>query len=118
LQLLEAVADNFWKKWLELYVPSMVRQGKWIKGGSEVKVGDVVLVADSNCLRGQYRMARVKEVFPSADGRVRKVSVVYRNFRVGGKLNVYRSGAEVTVMRSVHRLAVLDPVGDGGLPSC
>ena len=44
-------------------------------------------------------MGEVKEVFPSADGKVRQVSVRYK------------SGArDIVVSRSVHRLSVLVPV--------
>ena len=46
-------------------------------------LGDVVIVADRNVLRGEYRLEIVKEVFPDADGKVRRVLVTYKNFRVG-----------------------------------
>ena len=40
-----------------------------------LKVGDVVLLADKNFPRGQWPLARVIEVFPSEDGLVRSARV-------------------------------------------
>ena len=40
-----------------------------------LKVGNLVLVADKNIPRGQWPKVLVTEVFPDADGVVRRVSV-------------------------------------------
>ena len=44
-----------------------------------MKVGDVVLVQDSNTVRGKWKMARVFKTSMDDDGKVRKVIVEYKN---------------------------------------
>ena len=48
---------------------------KWREAKDNLKVGDVVLVVDQNAPRGQWRLGRVKEVFPDQDGQVHVVHV-------------------------------------------
>lgn len=69
-----------------------------------------MIVADKNVLRGNYRLGLVQEVFPDEDGKVRRVLVKYKNFRVGKDRSCYGISDEVTVSRSVQRLALLVPV--------
>lgn len=47
-------------------------------------------MADHNALRGKYYIAKVDDVFHGKDSRVRKVTIAYKNFRQGEKLNVYK----------------------------
>ena len=54
----------------------------------------------------------MREVFPGLDGIVRKVSVGYKNFKVGEQVQVYGGAKEVVVIRSVQRLALLVPVDE------
>ena len=63
-----------------LYAPTLVIQRKWNVHTRNLRLGDVVIVADRNVLRGEYRLGIVKEVFPDADGKVRRVLVTYKNF--------------------------------------
>jgi hypothetical protein len=69
-------------------------------------------MADSNSLRGQYKLGVVKEVFPGEDGVVRKVSIAYKSFKVGEKVHQYSGCREVVVVRSVQRLALLVPMAE------
>ena len=77
-----------------------------------LRVGDVVIVADKNVLRGEYRLALVKEVFPDRNGKVRRVLVTYKNFRVGKSAQCCGKSEAVTVSRSVQRLALIVPKKD------
>ena len=42
-----------------------------------LKKGDIVLIQDSNQIRGQWKLGKVSEVFPGEDSIVRKVHVTY-----------------------------------------
>ena len=53
---------------------------KWKTTTRNLRPGDVVNVADKNTLRGEYRLGLVYELFPGQDERVRRVSVMYKNF--------------------------------------
>lgn len=109
--LVEAVINQFWKNWTELYAPTLVTHTKWKKSERNLRPGDVVLVADKNTFRGEYRLGLVKEVHTGLDGKVRQVSLSYKNFKVGEKTHEYRGAKDVVVTRSVQRLALLDPQG-------
>jgi hypothetical protein len=113
LRLIDTILEEFWSKWTELYAPSLVRQGKWKTRSRNLQPGDVVVVADAGALRGNYYIAQVHEIFPSKDGIVRKVSIRYKNFRVGEKLHEYQGSRDVIVYRSVQKLALLVPVCEG-----
>ena len=96
---------------VQLYAPTLVIQRKWNEHTRNLCLGDVVIVEDRNVLRGEYQLGIVKEVFPNADGKVRRVLVTYKNFRVGNIGQKYYGVSDtVTVSRSVHRLALLVPV--------
>ena len=63
-QLVQLAVDDFWEKWIQLYAPTLVIQRKWNLSTRNLSPGDVVIVADKNVLRGEYRLGIVKEVFP------------------------------------------------------
>jgi hypothetical protein len=93
------LVDQFWSKWKSVYLSSLQERNKWKDSKRNVAVGDVVLVKDGlSAHRGDWRIARVEEVFPSSDGLVRKVQV-----RVGAK----GSTSSTTLDRPVSKLVVL-----------
>jgi hypothetical protein len=64
-------------------------------------------------MRGEYRLGLVQEVFPGKDNKVRRATVMYKNFRVGEKIQTYKGHNEaVVVSRSAQRLALLVPEND------
>lgn len=105
----QSLVDSFWKRWIELCAPALVIQRKWRIAHRNLKPGDVVIISDKNALRGEYRIGIVKDVFPGMDGRVRKVSVMYKSFKIQDRLC---KATETVVIRSVHRLALLVPVDE------
>ena len=78
--------------------PSLVIQPKWHVARRNVMVGDVVLLQDSNVLRGEWKMGIISEITASKDGLVRRVNVTYN-----------RDSTKYTVSRAVQRLIVLVP---------
>jgi hypothetical protein len=103
----QIVTDEFWKKWTELYAPALVIRRKWNTSNRNLCPGDVVIIADRNTLRGDYRLGIVQEVFPSQDGKVRRVNVMYKNFQIGEKVQKYKGHNEaVIVSRSAQRLSL------------
>ena len=72
-------------------------------------VGDIVLMQDSNQIRGQWKLGRVSKIYPGKDGNVRKVEVQYKNPRPGEPVTKYDGRRYGTVERAVHRLIVLLP---------
>ena len=104
------LVDAFWSAWTELYAPTLMKQSKWNNQERFLRVGDIVLVADSNTVRGEYRLARVSSVHPSVDGIVRKVSVEYVIYKTVSKKFELIDGRITSVPRSVQRLSLIIPV--------
>ena len=112
--LVSSIGEHFWKKWIELYAPSLVHQPKWFSSQPDLQVGDIVLVADSNALRGTYSLARVMAVHPGKDGRVRTATLVYKRYKIGESVREYRGAADVQIKRSVQRLIRLVQIDEFG----
>ena len=110
VSLVQGVVDQFWRQWTATYAPTLVQQSKWLAATRGVKKDDIVLVADSNVLRGEYRIAQVKEAVPDSDGLVRRATIRYKNFKAGEALRVYTGAPDQVVERSIQRLSLLVPV--------
>ncbi|XP_043241080.1 uncharacterized protein LOC122391342 [Amphibalanus amphitrite] len=89
----QALADQFWARWLREYVPSLICRQKWTRETRNLARGDLVLLVEENMPRGRWPLGRVVEVMPGPDGRVRSARV-----RVHGG----------EVHRPVRRICVLE----------
>ncbi|XP_047482843.1 uncharacterized protein LOC125034852 [Penaeus chinensis] len=58
LRFIQNIINSFWKKWQRDYFPSMLIRQMWHTAKRIVKVGDVVLVQDSNIVRGTWKLAQ------------------------------------------------------------
>jgi hypothetical protein len=94
---IQSVVAAFWKRWTREVFPSLVIQPKWHTERRNVQKGDVVLVQDSNAVRGEWKMALVTDSKNSEDGKVRRVKVSYRT----------TTGAKQEVERPVQKLILL-----------
>ena len=65
---MESLAHQFWKRFIQEYVPTLIRRSKWRTRGRQIKVGDIVLLVDFNAPQGKWNLALVKDVYPGADG--------------------------------------------------
>ena len=110
--LVSSIMEQFWKHWTTLFAPSLLYRRKWHERHRDLKVGDVVLVLQDASFKDKYRLARVTEVWPSKDGRVRKVTVAYKNYRTGEKVNVYKGASFTSVFRSCQKLVLLVPIDE------
>ena len=89
----------------------LIRQ-KWHTEKRNVCKGDVVVVQDSNVVRGEWRLALVTEVYPGSDGRVRRVLISYKNINPTEPVNKYRGVGYTSLERPVHKLIVIIPSED------
>ena len=69
------LADHYWKRWIQEYLPTLQKRSKWVKSRRNVQIGDLVLIAEDNVLRNRWPMGRVMEVFCGEDGEVRSVKI-------------------------------------------
>ena len=54
-EFVQMVTDNFWKNGRDYFL-SLLTQQKWHTAHRNIKVGDVVLVQDSNLIRNQWKL--------------------------------------------------------------
>lgn len=101
------LVDQFWCRWRAGYIQSLQVRNKWVKPERNLGVGDIVVICDDNAPRNDWRLAKVVEVFPSADNLVRKVKVIMgdRQWDENGK----RRKPYVCLERPVHKLVLLVP---------
>ena len=97
ITLIERITDQFRKHWTSLYAPTLIQQSKWLQVKRNLKVGDVVTMADLNVLKGEYRLGRVTQMFPNADGMVCRARVSYKRYKVGEKLREYHGASDIEV---------------------
>jgi len=109
LQLVVDLTNHFWVRWAQEVTPADVIQRKWHETGRYLRVGDLVLVHDSNKVKNKYVLAKVETVKESGNGLVRSCSVGYSNTRATKDPRKYQ-GHWVTLHRSVQRLTLLLPV--------
>ena len=86
-------ANNFWRRWMKEYIPTLQIRQKWLSEHRNFKIGDLVLVAAETTTRGKWPMGVVDAVEMDADGLVRTAMVRTNN----GKMR-----------RDVRRLCLLE----------
>lgn len=112
-KLAQYLADEFWKRWVREYLPTLTRRTKWFEPVKPLEPGDLVIAVDENKRNGWIR-GRVVDVLRGKDGQVR--SAVVRT-------------AEGMLKRPVVKLALLDvrgnqpqgppePHGGGNVENC
>lgn len=76
VEFVQKIIDSFWRRWTRDVFPLLVPRRKWNSERRNIRVDDVVIVADSNAVRGNWCIGRVNQVFPGSDGRIRNVQVI------------------------------------------
>ena len=78
-----AVAEQFWKRWLLMYVPWLQIRHKWCESSPNIRKGDLVLLLESVTEgRRNYPKALVVETFPDSRERARRLKLKLSNGRV------------------------------------
>ena len=101
------VINSFWKRWMRDYFPTLIVRNKWHVEKRNVSIGDIVLVKDSNVVRGHWKLAQVLTANPGSDGKVRNVTLRFKSGQTGTK---YHGQKDTHIVRSVHNIVVILPV--------
>lgn len=70
------LSNDFWARWKKEYLLNLQQRQIWQTDKRDTKVNDIVIICDDSSPRSQWKLARVTEVYPSADGKVRKVKLL------------------------------------------
>ncbi|XP_055585093.1 uncharacterized protein LOC129737947 [Uranotaenia lowii] len=74
LKTREDMLNQFWKRWIDGYLPTIARRTKWFNDVRPLCVGDLVVVVDEAVRNGWLR-GRVIKTYQGVDGQVRRVDV-------------------------------------------
>lgn len=92
----QSLSNTFWDRWHKQYLSTLQTRRKWPSDQPNLKRGSVVLLKDSQCKRNDWPLGIITEVYPSKDGRVRKVQV-----------RVTRKDGPKFFLRPVHEMVLL-----------
>ena len=90
------LANQFWIRWRSEHSSQFQQRRRWNTRQRDSRVGDIVLLQDDDLPRNQWPLARVTKVFPSKDGRIRKVQLLPT-----------REGRRKILERPIHKTIIL-----------
>ena len=112
LNYIQSLHREWWQRWIEDVIPTLIPCRKWKKRVRNLSVGDVVMVRYKGNLVDDYRLAMVTKVYPDDRNIVRTVQVSYRRRDSREDPKVYRSKPLVFEDIGVQRLALLQAAGE------
>lgn len=71
----QQLTDQFWRRWLKEYIPTLQGRKKWHTVERNLSVGDLVMIANELTPRHVWPLGIVKEINQGRDGLVRSVRV-------------------------------------------
>lgn len=74
-QRLQRYTDEIWRRWQDEYLATLQSRHKWSGTQPNLKVGQLVTIKNENLPPSQWEMARISEVHPDKEGRVRTVTL-------------------------------------------
>ncbi|KAL7737020.1 hypothetical protein ACLKA6_008873 [Drosophila palustris] len=92
----QQLKDNFWRRWIREYLPTLTRRTKWFTPAKPIKTGDVVLICDENQPRGSWKRGVVIQPIQAKDGQIRIVEI---------------QTTTGILKRPISKLAILDVLG-------
>lgn len=99
------LANEFWARWKNEYLLNLQQRQVWYRERRNTKVNDIVILREDGSPRNQWKLAKVAEVYPSTDGRVRRVKLLMGDSTLNheGK----RNSKPVYLDRPVQKVVVL-----------
>ncbi|KAI7803965.1 hypothetical protein IRJ41_014094 [Triplophysa rosa] len=99
------LANEFWTRWKKEYILNLQSRQKWYKNRRNLKVNDIVVLQNELAPRNEWKLARIIEVYPGSDGRVRKLKLMVSDTTFDKK------GKPITktvfLERPIHKVVVL-----------
>lgn len=69
------VRQDFWKRWSLEYLYDLQMRAKWVKDGTKIEIGTVVLIKDKNLPCSRWALGRISALHPGDDGIARAATV-------------------------------------------
>jgi hypothetical protein len=112
LAYVQSVHSEWWARWIEEVLPTLIPCKKWKRASRNLQIGDIVMMLYKGNLVDDYRLAKVVQVFPDERNLVRTVEVSYRKRIKKEPREVYKSKDLVTEKIAVQRLSLLQAVDE------
>lgn len=74
-KIAQNLKDCFWKRWINEYLPQLLRRPKWQTEVKPLKPGQLVIVCDPSLPRSQWQTGCIIDVITAKDGQVRSANV-------------------------------------------
>lgn len=74
-QLIQSFVQNFWIRWKNEYLHSLIQRAKWTKISKPLDLNAIVIIKDDNRSPLQWSMGRVIKLHPGPDGIVRVATI-------------------------------------------
>lgn len=71
----KVMMEHFWQRWQNEYLTTLQERKKWRKEKEGVKIGQLVLIRDETLAPAHWKMGRIAELLPGADGLTRNVII-------------------------------------------
>ena len=68
-------SDQFWRRWIKEYLPTLTKRSKWFQKTPPLQVGDIVIIVDENLPRHCWPKGKITHTIKAKDGQVRQVTV-------------------------------------------
>lgn len=101
----QLLSNHFWTRWKKEYLLNLQQRQKWTKDQRNAKINDIVLLQEDTTPRNQWRMAKVVEVYPGKDGRVRRLKLLISDSTLDEKGR--RISNPVHLERPIHKTVTL-----------
>ena len=108
----EQIFNSWFENWLVSHVPKLMTQPKWFNSDRDLKEGDVVLfLKHESEISSHYQYGIVEAVEVGRDGKVRKVSVRYRNHNESINRTTFRSARSLIVIHPSDETNIIQELG-------
>jgi len=74
-QVVQQLLQHFWKRWSTEILSNLQQRPKWRTPQPNFKIGELILLKDNNLPPLCWKMGRITETFPGADGLIRVVTI-------------------------------------------
>ena len=113
LKAMDLALENWWYLWFRDVMDSLVPYKRWKKSQRNLEKGDIcLLMYDKKVGSPKYRICRVSEIYPDAQGDVRTVRIQMRPRDQREDSLPYLAKDLVSQDVSVQRLVLILPVRD------
>ncbi|XP_058817458.1 uncharacterized protein LOC131680765 [Topomyia yanbarensis] len=122
--LCRTMVDQFWRRWVREYLPTIARRTKWFEETKPIEVGDSVIIVEEKIRNGWIR-GRVAKVVVGRDGRVRDAVVqtpdgmVHRPVAKLARIDIEKVGLQPGTAEGKAEPEIANqPYGSGSVTVC